>query len=496
MFRKTIRVAVFAVCAPLAAPVAAQNASEAEREQSIARLSATGSCPRCDLSGADLSGVDLSGTDIEGADLSGAYLLGANLEGANLEGANLTGADLTGADLSGAILGGADLSRAILSRAIITGAILREAVLTGAFLNGADLREADLREAYLRGANLRGADLRWARLNEAVLREADLSVAFLSGANLRGADLSGANLIGAGLFWTFLNGADLSGANLEGAFLEGANLTGADLSGAILREAYLSGAYFGGADLSGADLSGAGIHDTDLTGADLTRADLSRAILAGADLTGAVLARLKNANFCRTITDWGVDNSGCDAEQYETANAPVVVAGEVSGLGIEIDVAGEANGTIVIDLFEESSPAHAAQVTALAASGAYDGVVFHRVIDGFMAQTGDVQFGRMGQDMRQAGMGGSELPDLPLEAGGDLSFERGSVGMARSQDPDSANSQFFIMFEPAAHLDGGYTIIGKVVSGLDVLDAIKLGRGANGAVIGEPDMMAAVRVIQ
>ena len=184
------------------------------------------------------------------------------------------------------------------------------------------------------------------------------------------------------------------------------------------------------------------------------------------------------------------------APASETATAPVVVAGEVSGFGIEIDVTGEANGTIVIDLFEESSPAHAAQIMELAASGAYDGVVFHRVIDGFMAQTGDVQFGRMGQDMRQAGIGGSELPDLPLEAGGDLSFERGSVGMARSQDPDSANSQFFIMFEPAAHLDGGYTIIGKVVSGLDVLDAIKLGRGANGAIIGEPDMMAAVRVIQ
>ncbi|WP_377506318.1 peptidylprolyl isomerase [Octadecabacter sp. R77987] len=180
----------------------------------------------------------------------------------------------------------------------------------------------------------------------------------------------------------------------------------------------------------------------------------------------------------------------------ETETAPAPATGAVQGIGLEIDVTGAANGTIVIDLFEDVAPAHVAQITALAAEGAYDEVVFHRVIEGFMAQTGDVQFGRMGQDMRQAGMGGSDRPDLPLEASDALSFERGTVGMARSQDPNSANSQFFIMFAPASHLDGGYTIVGKVVSGLDVLDAIKRGQGANGAVIGAPDMMSAVRVIQ
>ena len=107
--------------------------------------------------------------------------------------------------------------------------------------------------------------------------------------------------------------------------------------------------------------------------------------------------------------------------------------------GLEIDVAGQANGTIVIDLFEDVAPKHVAQITALAAAGDYDGVVFHRVIDGFMAQTGDVQFGRKGGDLSMAGMGGSSLPDLPAEFS-DIPFARGVVGMARSQDPDSART--------------------------------------------------------
>ncbi|SMY09693.1 peptidylprolyl isomerase [Flavimaricola marinus] len=163
--------------------------------------------------------------------------------------------------------------------------------------------------------------------------------------------------------------------------------------------------------------------------------------------------------------------------------------------GLEIDVTGEANGTIVIDLFEDVAPNHVAQITALAADGLYDGVVFHRVIEGFMAQTGDVQFGRKGEDMRMAGMGGSELPDIAAEFS-DITFDRGVVGMARAQDPNSANSQFFIMFAPGPFLDGQYTVVGEVTSGLEVLDQIKLGAGQNGAVIGEPDMMSAVRVTE
>lgn len=161
--------------------------------------------------------------------------------------------------------------------------------------------------------------------------------------------------------------------------------------------------------------------------------------------------------------------------------------------GLEIDVAGEANGTIVIDLFEDVAPLHVAQITTLASEGQYDGVVFHRVIDGFMAQTGDVEFGRQGGDMSMAGMGGSALPDLPAEFS-DIPFARGVVGMARAQDPNSANSQFFIMFDQGDFLNGQYTVVGQVTEGLEVLDAIKRGEGQNGAVIGAPDVMVAVRV--
>ena len=162
--------------------------------------------------------------------------------------------------------------------------------------------------------------------------------------------------------------------------------------------------------------------------------------------------------------------------------------------GLEIDVAGEASGTIIIDLFEDVAPQHVERITTLASEGAYNDVVFHRVIDGFMAQTGDVEFGRQGMDMRYSGRGGSEYPDLPAEFS-DLDFARGVLGMARSNNPNSANSQFFIMFAPASHLNGQYTIVGQVVDGMDVVDAIKLGRGPNGAVIGAPDRMVEVRAL-
>ena len=162
--------------------------------------------------------------------------------------------------------------------------------------------------------------------------------------------------------------------------------------------------------------------------------------------------------------------------------------------GLEIEVAGPgANGTVVIDLFEDAAPQHVAQITELAGRGEYDGVVFHRVIDGFMAQTGDVQFGK-GEVTQQTGMGGSDLPDIPAEFS-DRAFERGIVGMARSQDPNSANSQFFIMFEPGRFLDGQYTVVGEVVRGMDVVDAITRGNGPNGSVMGEADRMVSVKVL-
>ena len=179
---------------------------------------------------------------------------------------------------------------------------------------------------------------------------------------------------------------------------------------------------------------------------------------------------------------------------YKAAALVALMASPAAATGIAIEVAGEgANGTITIDLLEDVAPAHVERITALAADGAYDGVVFHRVIDGFMAQTGDVQFGKDPSNLSQAGRGGSDLPDLPAEFS-DLPFERGVVGMARSQSPDSANSQFFIMFAPGYFLNGQYTVVGTVTDGLDVLDAIKLGEGGNGAVIGLPDVMKSVTV--
>jgi peptidylprolyl isomerase len=138
------------------------------------------------------------------------------------------------------------------------------------------------------------------------------------------------------------------------------------------------------------------------------------------------------------------------------------------------------------------APKHVEQITALAGEGAYDGVVFHRVIDGFMAQTGDVQNGKAGGDLAYAGTGGSSRPDLPAEFSS-VSFDRGVVGMARAADPNSANSQFFIMFAPAPHLDGQYTVVGRVISGMEVVDAIKKGEGGNGEV-SDPDQMVKVTV--
>ncbi len=160
------------------------------------------------------------------------------------------------------------------------------------------------------------------------------------------------------------------------------------------------------------------------------------------------------------------------------------------GPNLVIDIAGAANGQVVIDLNAEGAPKHVAQIVALATSGAYDGVVFHRVIDGFMAQTGDVQYGRSGGDLSMAGVGGSEMANIPAEFS-DIPFARGTVGMARAQDPDSANSQFFIMFAPGDFLNGQYTVIGEVISGMEVVDAIQRGEPP-----GAPDVMTKVTVQQ
>ena len=146
------------------------------------------------------------------------------------------------------------------------------------------------------------------------------------------------------------------------------------------------------------------------------------------------------------------------------------------------------SGDVVIKLRSDLAPGHVERISTLASEGFYDGVVFHRVIDGFMAQTGDVSNGKAGGDLSGAGTGGSTLPDLPAEFS-DLAFARGVVGMARSNDPDSANSQFFIMFDQGDFLNGQYTVVGKVISGMEVVDAIQ--RGEPPAT---PDVMTKVTV--
>ena len=180
---------------------------------------------------------------------------------------------------------------------------------------------------------------------------------------------------------------------------------------------------------------------------------------------------------------------------YKLAAVFSFLAAPVLATGLQIEVAGEgANGVITVDLLEDVAPNHVAHIAALAADGIYDNVVFHRVIDGFMAQTGDVQYGKASGDTSRAGMGGSDKPDLKAEFS-EVPYDRGIVGMARSSNPDSANSQFFIMFAPGHFLNGKYTVVGKVTDGMDVVDAIKLGLGPNGAVIGAPDVMRRVTVI-
>jgi len=153
------------------------------------------------------------------------------------------------------------------------------------------------------------------------------------------------------------------------------------------------------------------------------------------------------------------------------------------------------DGDVTIALRPDLAPKHVEQIKALVREGAYDNVAFHRVIDGFMAQTGDVQYGDLesGFSAAAAGTGGSDKPDLPAEFSNE-NFVRGTVGMARAQDPNSANSQFFIMFAPESQLDGKYTIVGEVESGMEHVDAIKKGEAALNGAVSEPDRMVKVRI--
>ena len=147
------------------------------------------------------------------------------------------------------------------------------------------------------------------------------------------------------------------------------------------------------------------------------------------------------------------------------------------------------DGDVKIEMYPDVAPNHVKRIKELANAGMYDDVVFHRVIDGFMAQTGDVKFGNSSSkdfNLSRAGMGGSDLPDLKQEFS-NLPHDRGTLSMARSSNPDSANSQFFICFKPAPFLDKQYTVFGKVIDGMDFVDKIKRGDENNNGAVADPD---------
>ena len=147
------------------------------------------------------------------------------------------------------------------------------------------------------------------------------------------------------------------------------------------------------------------------------------------------------------------------------------------------------DGDVKIELFSDVAPNHVERIKKLANNGEYDNVVFHRVIEGFMAQTGDVKFGNSSNNdfnLNRAGMGGSSMPDLKQEFN-NMPHERGTLSMARSSDPNSANSQFFICFKAAPFLDRQYTVFGKVIEGMEFVDKIKRGDENNNGAVENPD---------
>ncbi|WP_372801662.1 peptidylprolyl isomerase [Paracoccus seriniphilus] len=176
--------------------------------------------------------------------------------------------------------------------------------------------------------------------------------------------------------------------------------------------------------------------------------------------------------------------------------APAFEDGPGPNMVIEVAAAdGTAKGTITLDLLADAAPKHVERLVALAKQGAYDGVVFHRVIDGFMAQTGDVQYGKQGGNTSMAGSGGSDQPDLKAEFS-DIPFQAGTVGMARAQSVDSANSQFFIDLAPAPFLNGKYTVVGQLIDGWDVLNSITKGDEQQNGAVQTPDYMAKVTITE
>lgn len=209
--------------------------------------------------------------------------------------------------------------------------------------------------------------------------------------------------------------------------------------------------------------------------------------LAALAIIVVVLARCTSSSIKDDLQETGQATKEESAKPEQQASIPAA--------GDDILVIRLKDGDVRIKLRPDLAPKHVERIKKLATNGEYDNVVFHRVIDGFMAQTGDVQFADKTADYRpeRAGTGGSSLPDLPAEFSNEP-FVRGTVGMARSSNPNSANSQFFIMLEPAGHLNGNYTVVGTVESGMEKVDNIKKGDPNRNGVVTDPDSMLAVSV--
>jgi peptidylprolyl isomerase len=184
---------------------------------------------------------------------------------------------------------------------------------------------------------------------------------------------------------------------------------------------------------------------------------------------------------CVATLGFALCASSAVAQDYDPENAMIITL---------------KDGDVTVRLRPDLAPGHVEQIKTLARNGDYDNVAFHRVIPGFMAQTGDVQFGDMenGFQLQRAGTGGSDLPDVKAEFSSEP-FVRGTVGMARSRDPDSANSQFFIVTDDSEHLNGQYTLVGDVISGMDHVDAIRKGSQANNGAVSDPDRMIKVVIV-
>jgi len=197
-------------------------------------------------------------------------------------------------------------------------------------------------------------------------------------------------------------------------------------------------------------------------------------------VTGLVVLLLAVAGYLLYVNFQPSAPAPEQAAEYGACETPVAPNGVVPVL-LEMQL---KTGDVTLELRPDLAPKHVERLSTLAKDGFYDGIVFHRVIDGFMAQTGDPT---------GTGMGGSDLPDLPAEFT-NATYQCGTIGMARSQNPNSANSQFFITFDNADFLDGQYTVLGYVREGIEHIHQIKKGAGQNG-IVTDPDQMISLKVL-